>query len=71
MPKDPEALKAELALLEAEAAFVKKKGTAKGVTRDDKLALRALRAEYRAKWRGPPKDGGAAPEAYNGSAGVA
>ena len=64
MAKDPKALKAELKLLEAEAAFVKKKATKKGVTRNDKLALRALRYEYRTKWRKTPEApaGGAQPD---------
>ena len=46
---------------DAEAAFSAKKATKGGVNVEDKDELRALRADYRENYRGPPKDGGAAP----------
>ena len=59
-------LKAQLKLVEAEDKFVAKKEAGK-LTVKDRHDLRAVRQEYREKWRGPPKDGGAAP-ATTGSA---
>lgn len=47
---------AELALLKAEAEFVAKKKAGE-LTNEDRLALRALRAEYRSSVRRPVKDG--------------
>lgn len=54
-------LRAELELAEAEEAFIKKKATKGGVTNDDRHALRALRQEYRTKWRTPTSSGAQAP----------
>ncbi len=35
------------------------------VSAEDKAKLRAVRQEYREKYRGPPKDGGAAPATHH------
>lgn len=51
---------AELDLLKAEAEFVEKKEKGK-LTHDDRLALRALRQEFREKYRTPKP--GASPAA--------
>jgi uncharacterized protein YnzC (UPF0291/DUF896 family) len=48
--------RAELELLEAEAAFVEKK-KAGTLTSEDRVALRALRQAYRSGARPPVKDG--------------
>jgi hypothetical protein len=58
-----EAKRAELALLEAEEAFIEKKA-AGSVTQEDKLELRALRQEYRLNYRSPAAEG-AAPAAIS------
>lgn len=47
---------AELALLKAEAEFVEKK-QAGPVSMEEKLALRALRQEFRLNYRKPVKNG--------------
>ena len=52
------AAKAALAVLEAEAEFAAKKADGT-LTSEDKLALRALRQEYRENLRKPVKDGAA------------
>jgi hypothetical protein len=52
------AAKAALALLEAEEAFKAKKAAGE-LTTEDKLALRALREEFRSNTRTPVKDGAA------------
>jgi len=59
---------AELALLKAEAAFREKKAAGK-LSPEDKLALRALRQEYRENQR-PPVVDGAAPAAIGAKAEV-
>ena len=56
--------RAELALLEAEAAFLEKK-IAGTLTDDDRLNLRRLREEYRDLHR-PPVIDGAAPAPISG-----
>lgn len=62
------AARAALAVLEAEEEFRQKK-LAGEVTVEDKLALRALREEYRSNHRRPVKDG-AAPGAIGAAAKV-
>jgi len=58
-------LKAELALAEAEEAFVEKKKAGKASPKD-KAALRQLRSEYRSQHRKPAKNG-AQPESIGAS----
>jgi len=60
--------KAELAVLEAEAEFSKKKAAGK-LTQADKEDLRALRKAFRENHREPTKDG-AAPAALGAKAKV-
>lgn len=62
-----DAKRAELALLEAEEAFAAKKA-AGPVSMDEKLALRALRQEYRETHRKPAE--GAAPDPITSKAKV-
>ncbi len=38
-----------------------RRNIAPAASKEDKAKLRAVRQEYRLKYRGPPKDGGAAP----------
>ncbi len=40
------------------------------LSNEEKLEHRAAVQEYRERWRGPPKAGGAAPETFDGSATV-
>lgn len=47
----------ELELLKAEAAFAEKKASSAGVSMNDKLALRALRADFRLNYRKATKSG--------------
>lgn len=61
-----EQLEAQLELLRAEEAFREKKKSGE-VTEGDKLELRALRQEYREKYRQPTKEG-AAPDAIKNKA---
>lgn len=56
---------AEVALLEAEAAFAAKKADG-GVTNEDRLELRRLRHTFRTQWRQPKP--GASPAAIGAEA---
>ena len=42
-----------------------RRNIAPAVSAEDKAKLRAVRQEYREKYRGPPKDGGAAPATHH------
>ena len=42
-----------------------RRNIAPAASAEDKAKLRAVRQEYREKYRGPPKDGGASPATHN------
>lgn len=50
-PSRAERLRAEADILDIEETFAKKKATKKGVTHEEKLALRAARQEFRDRFR--------------------
>ncbi len=47
-----------------------RRNLAPAVSAEDKAKLSAVRQEYREKYRGPPKDGGAAPATHQAGSGV-